>query len=586
MSTSQDKPNGVRDNTSEHDAIDIDIVAASYRTLSDATGFDDMIEAWQRKFELLDPSSVALESNPRLTQVLKDLQKHLVDQPFIFADEPIDRAIARARGEAFVLDESSIVVATNAAASLSFGAVVGRALGEEWLDARSRAEFRKFLSDEDKNRRHAICRLERPDDHGSLAEIFELEVPGHAGRYIVIKSLDLPWNDDLDCLVEEAFGLSPSEIEIAKAVFRTFDLRTIAQERGRSLETVRTQVKSILSKTGASNQVELVRILSMLCASGDAPLPQDAASWTDPFGNERILRRPDGRRLAYTFYGPEDGMPVLFTHGLIPLWMLPRAARDMLADAGLRVIALSLPGHGNSDAGSAIEPLADASAAITEFCDAAGLQSLVAVSSDTGTFGLVKTAQQRPDLIARMLMIGFSIGSVPRRLKNMPVLHQTLTRMARHQPWLLDLVTRAAMRLIRQRGVDFYYERDLASSPFDLEFLRRMNMQPLMRSAVQPLLSQGPHAFKNEVTIAATHQMIDILPHLDAPVHWLVAQYEPGFDPQEQREVAAMSDMVTVEVVRDAGSLLCWQRADAIAAHLIAMAKETYETGVPKYKLP
>ena len=221
-----------------------------------------------------------------------------------------------------------------------------------------------------------------------------------------------------------------------------------------------------------------------------------------------------------------------------------------------------------------------------KFCDAAGLQSLVAVSSDTGTFGLVKTAQQRPDLIARMLMIGFSIGSVPRRLKNMPVLHQTLTRMARYQPWLLDLVARAAMRLIRQRGVDFYYERDLASSPFDLEFLRRMNMQPLMRSGVQHLLSQGHHAFKNAVTIAATHQMIDILPHLDAPVHWLVAQYDPAFDPQEQREVAEMSDKVTVEVVRDAGALLCWQRADAIADHLIAMAKETYISGGPKYQLP
>lgn len=65
--------------------------------------------------------------------------------------------------------------------------------------------------------------------------------------------------------LQDLFGLTPREAEIAALFVSTFsDLRSAAAHLGISHETARVHVRSIYSKTGAANQVELVRILTRL----------------------------------------------------------------------------------------------------------------------------------------------------------------------------------------------------------------------------------------------------------------------------------------------------------------------------------
>lgn len=63
-------------------------------------------------------------------------------------------------------------------------------------------------------------------------------------------------------------------------------------------------------------------------------------------GVERVIERPRGC-LAYKSWGPAEGSPVLALHG----WMDNAGTFDVMAPrlAGLRLIALDLPGHGLSD---------------------------------------------------------------------------------------------------------------------------------------------------------------------------------------------------------------------------------------------
>ena len=60
-------------------------------------------------------------------------------------------------------------------------------------------------------------------------------------------------------LVRAQYGLTHAEAAVVEGLVRGLTLRQIAAERRASIHTVRTQMKSVLSKTGAGRQAELVR---------------------------------------------------------------------------------------------------------------------------------------------------------------------------------------------------------------------------------------------------------------------------------------------------------------------------------------
>jgi DNA-binding CsgD family transcriptional regulator len=58
------------------------------------------------------------------------------------------------------------------------------------------------------------------------------------------------------------YNLSPAELRVASALLTGKSPEEYAQEAGVTLNTVRTQVKSLFQKTGTHRQSELVSVLS------------------------------------------------------------------------------------------------------------------------------------------------------------------------------------------------------------------------------------------------------------------------------------------------------------------------------------
>ena len=58
------------------------------------------------------------------------------------------------------------------------------------------------------------------------------------------------------------FGLSPAESRLAVALLAGKKLSEVAMEFGVQITTLRTQLSSILQKTGVTRQVDLIRLLS------------------------------------------------------------------------------------------------------------------------------------------------------------------------------------------------------------------------------------------------------------------------------------------------------------------------------------
>ena len=65
-------------------------------------------------------------------------------------------------------------------------------------------------------------------------------------------------------LLRTLFGLTPAEAEVARALAGGATKGTVAAQRGSRVSTVRTQVRSVLEKTGATNLRELEGVMSRL----------------------------------------------------------------------------------------------------------------------------------------------------------------------------------------------------------------------------------------------------------------------------------------------------------------------------------
>lgn len=82
--------------------------------------------------------------------------------------------------------------------------------------------------------------------------------PGQVVLYLSDPSASFNATEEL---LMEAFGLSHREAGIAIALTNGLDLKTISDQKGVSLATVRTQLKGLFHKLGVNKQQDIIRIL-------------------------------------------------------------------------------------------------------------------------------------------------------------------------------------------------------------------------------------------------------------------------------------------------------------------------------------
>jgi DNA-binding CsgD family transcriptional regulator len=87
---------------------------------------------------------------------------------------------------------------------------------------------------------------------------------GDGGLAMVVIAPVMPPEAPDAVLIRSLFGLSPGEARVARAIAQGQTIDRIAAESGVSRETVRTQVKAILAKTGTNRQAEMALLLAGL----------------------------------------------------------------------------------------------------------------------------------------------------------------------------------------------------------------------------------------------------------------------------------------------------------------------------------
>lgn len=112
-----------------------------------------------------------------------------------------------------------------------------------------------------------------------------------------------------------------------------------------------------------------------------------------------------GVRLQYAEAGPADGEPVLFLHGYTDSWFSYSQVLDRLP-AGVRGLALTQRGHGDSERPECCYGLDDFVADAVTFLDALGIRRATIVGHSAGSFTAQALALQHPERVSRLVLVG------------------------------------------------------------------------------------------------------------------------------------------------------------------------------------
>ncbi|HEX7123483.1 MAG TPA: alpha/beta hydrolase [Gemmatimonadaceae bacterium] len=120
----------------------------------------------------------------------------------------------------------------------------------------------------------------------------------------------------------------------------------------------------------------------------------------DPHATARFVTLPGGERLRIIEAGPTTGTPVLLVHGWGASAYAYRRVLPLLAEAGLRGLAIDLPGHGQSDALRGLDAYRGASlvSSLRSVLDALDWERGIAVGQSMGgglVYDLVQATPQR-----------------------------------------------------------------------------------------------------------------------------------------------------------------------------------------------
>jgi pimeloyl-ACP methyl ester carboxylesterase len=187
---------------------------------------------------------------------------------------------------------------------------------------------------------------------------------------------------------------------------------------------------------------------------------------------EGTAELPDGRRLAWSSGGPDDGVPVLYLHGAIGTSVRRTPELDALIEAlGLRYIAVSRPGFGRSDAcpGRRITDFPDD---VEHLADRLALERFAIVGVSAGGPYAIACARALPDrAVATAAVSSLSPVCPPHAGRWMPAHLRYGLRALVRRPALVARAGAPVMRLVERHPEALARLTTLGATPADRQLL-------------------------------------------------------------------------------------------------------------------
>lgn len=542
------------------------LIESIYRAALEPGSYDAFMLEWDGYVsQRLSALEALKDSDP--TFQAPEYEKH-----FEIASQLIERApqtapapgqlITQAGAPQFLIDAAGQVVWRNGASADALGLQrrddVDRLPIPTHQAAALKALVADLSSDVTELRAPLLLQLEPPD--GGKPVHLRAERFRYAGStdVILVAALDPVWPPLASQMLTESYGLSASECEVAGLLAEGLSPATIADRRGASVATVRTQVKRIMSKTGTNAQGELTALLNnvrRLAERHDLKREETLG----PEGRIATARIGD-RRMDVEFHGPETGDPVIFLHGMLDGTAFTRGAQELLNEYGLRFICPHRPSFGQSD--PAPGDFSDApqrfAADLERVCAQLGVTRPVLVGHMAGSVYAFAAGQ----VCAPRGIICVS-GGVPitsrKQISAMTRRQRLVAFTALHAPNMLPYVLRAGIHQLKSGGDKRFLTSLYENAPVDFKVTQDPEIRRLILDGYQFTVRQGHRAFEID-----SHQVVRDWTHLttgsDAPIHLIHGAHDSVVTADSVRAFAAsLGERANLTVLEEDGQLLFYR---------------------------
>lgn len=542
------------------------IIDRLYDVALDPVRYEDLVDAWNGQVDLSAPAH-----RPSGAFHDAEIENH-VERASVFLDrfEVTNRASGYqaaldeiGRSAAFICDGRRIVAA-NAAAGDVLGLVDGAPLAtlpfsDDDVEELCAVARRVAAGEAEKA---ATLRI-RPERSGSPVILRVMPVKNDDGRALaLVVSTALAWPADFDLILKESFDLTEAEVGIVRGIVDGKGLREIATERGRSEQTVKTQLRGVLGKTETHSQAELIRItlglmdLTSMRGAQRTPTAVVGRLLPIPFST---MTMPGNRQYDWIEFGAPGGRPLLY----LPLdYGLTRWPADVEMEARRRNIRVIVPvraGYGHSgQLPPKVDYCAETARDQIRLLDHLGVKRAALLCLGADLRFAVRMAGLRPDLVSGIVAAAGTLPTVTsEQYERMGKWHRFILANGRYAPKILPFLVKAGYSLARRIGKESFFRAVNAGSPGDMAAFD----DPLVREAMllgsEVSLSSwhtAHVAFSREV-IDSERDWSDIVHACPAPILMLQGDEDPQSPRQNIVERAPEFANVEVEWLPGCGQL-------------------------------
>jgi pimeloyl-ACP methyl ester carboxylesterase/DNA-binding CsgD family transcriptional regulator len=469
------------------------------------------------------------------------------------------------RSAAFLSDGGPVLAGFNRPAAVAFGLQDGAGLADLPFEADDLDMLRDVILKVALGRAERVMTLRiRSSITGSPVIVRVGPVEGETARPLaLVMSTELVWPEGFEVTVQEAFGLTAAEVEIVRGITLGLPIKDIAEARGRSAETVRTQVRSILAKTETHSQSELVRVvlglMDVALMPTEGPAPTGRKGNLEPLVYQHIKSR-DGRRLEFIEFGNPAGRPVLFMHMDFGFIRWPASAERVARQRNLRVIVPVRAGYGRTNPHpKGVDHLQGVTEDYLAVLDWLGVRRVAILALGADLRFALNLSLLRPGLVGGILGCAAQLPlRTAAQYDRMDKWQRFILANARYAPKVLPFLVQAGFSLARRLGKEKFFAQVNGGSPADMEAFARPEVREALLAGSEVSLSEkvlAHQAFTREC-IGSEKDWSALVHAVKVPVVLLQGDQDPQTPAQTIRELMGDFPHLDIRFVPNTGQLL------------------------------
>lgn len=338
------------------------VIDSLYEAALDPLRLPDILNAWDD--QVVRPHLVAHGEDLAGSMRISELRSHF-ERALAVLEATRARLVPHMQAfveshpfAAALLGRDGKIMAANTAASERYGFARRGRLADTVIDAASWQRLRGALAEAQADPLARPVFFMRHETEAVASIIVGEVIRDHSFAdcqddiVVLLKGCSPHWCEQGTAIVKDAFDLTETELAVLRMLCDGLTGKEIADARGRSVETIKKQINSLLGKTGMHSQghiIQLVTSILHVCKPTPTLAAKDVGRWRAKRSFITKIEHDlgDDRHLSALHYGRIGGFPILLLHGNTQPSVTEQSA-ELTADAGLQIIAPFKPGMGGT----------------------------------------------------------------------------------------------------------------------------------------------------------------------------------------------------------------------------------------------